>query len=393
MSHRGGQTSVTIGSADDASAGVSLLAPVDDGAGGTSGSPVPSLLPTTSAAATSALPPAPTSSESSIPLWQSIALANIYMFGCIILFLLIRYSKTKERLINEQRQESGLEPIILYDSAAAVFFTELFKCVASVIAMYYRTGKFLPISIFRDQTWRVGIYYAVPSAIYALYNNLTYLNLSIFDPGTYQVFMQTRVLFTGVLYTWILAKTLTHRKWAALVLLTLGVVSKYVTPDIKVDWRISFMLFQASLSAFAGVFNEFLLKKDIQMDVNEQNFFMYSFALIFNCGWGLYTNPSYYSSGDVFRSFNGIFFFIVLNAAIIGIVTSLILKFINVIVKAFASACEVLLTAILAAMFLNESLTKQDVVACVIVMYSIYIYYSNGMGDGSSNASILKPKK
>lgn len=351
--------------------------------------------PTTTAPASSAPLVAPTSSstpESTIPLWQSVVLANIYMFGCISLFLLIRYSKTKEARLNEELRAAGQPTIILYDSAAAVLFTELFKCLASVIAMYYRTGKFLPISVFRDKTWKVGVYYAVPSAIYALYNNLTYWNLTMFDPGTYQVFMQTRVLFTGVLYTWLLSKTLTNRKWGALVLLTVGVVSKYLTPELVIDWHIVFMLFQASLSAFAGVFNEFLLKKDLNMDVNEQNFFMYTFAVIFNCGWGLYTNPTYYTSGSVFRSFNGIFFFIVLNAAIVGIVTSLILKFINVIVKAFASACEVLLTAILAAIFLNESLTKQDVVACTVVMYSMYVYYTRGWGDEESSDEKSKAK-
>jgi solute carrier family 35 (UDP-sugar transporter), member A1/2/3 len=304
-------------------------------------------------------------SESSLPAWQSISLALIYMFGCITFYLLIRYSKS----LQKQGQ-------LVYDSSAAVFFTELFKWLFSVGAMYYRTGKFLPVSVFREGTWRVGIYFAVPSGIYAVYNNLTYFNLSAFDPGTYQVFMQTRVLFTGVLYTWILSKTLTQRKWMALVLLTFGVAAKYFTFNMQIDYRVVFMLFQASLSAFAGVYNEFLLKRDISMDVNEQNFFMYSFALLFNLGWGLMTNTEHYTSGEVFSSMNGIVLIIVLNGATIGIVTSLILKFINVIVKAFASACEVLLTAVLAALFLGEVLTLQDVLACSIVMVSIYFYYA-----------------
>jgi len=287
------------------------------------------------------------------------------MFGCITFYLLIRYSKSLER-----------KGEVVYDSASAVFFTELCKWLFSVGAMYYRTGKFLPVSVFTEGSWRVGVYFAVPSGIYAVYNNLTYFNLGSFDPGTFQVFMQTRVIFTGVLYTWILSKSLTSRKWAALVMLTFGVAAKYLTFHLQIDHRVLFMLFQASLSAFAGVYNEFLLKRDISMDVNEQNFFMYSFALLFNLGWGLFTNPDYYTSGQVLQSMNGIVLLIVVNGAVIGIVTSLILKFINVIVKAFASACEVLLTAVLASLFLGESLTLQDVVACCIVMASIYVYYT-----------------
>lgn len=313
-----------------------------------------------SSVSTSASSPLP--QPQPIPLWQMAALAAIYMLGSIALFLLIRFSK--------QGKSAS------YDNAAAVFFTELLKWAFSVGMMYYRTGKFLPTSVFREQSYRVGIYYAVPSLIYAVYNNLTYVNLTYFDPGTYQVFMQTRVMFTGLLYVQILRRPLTNRKWAALALLTLGVISKYWTWNLQIDYRVSFMLFQASLSAFAGVYNEFLLKRDIQMDVNEQNFFMYSFALFFNLSIGLYSNPTYYVSGQVFASLSGILALIVIVSATVGIVTSLILKFINVIVKAFASACEVLLTAVFAWWLLNESLTSKDFVASAMVMVAIYVYYT-----------------
>lgn len=330
-----------------------------------------------------AAPVIPANRETNLPLYQSATLALIYMFGCITYFLLIRYSKL--------RAASGEG--VTYDNAAAVFFTELFKWTFSLGMFFFRTGKFLPVTIFTDGTWRVGVYYAVPSAIYALYNNLTFFNLTGVHAGTYQVFMQTRVLFTGVLYTWILRRALGTRKWLSLVVLVVGVATKYVSFDMQVDSRVLFMLFQASLSAFAGVYNEYLLKDQPSMDVNEQNFFMYSFSLLFNFSYGFYSNPQYFTNGSLFGNLNGIFLLIVINGAVIGIVTSLILKFINVIVKAFASACEVLLTAVIAYFLLSEPLTRQDFVACVVVMYSIYIYYTTGplcpgttIGDESSTA-------
>jgi UDP-sugar transporter A1/2/3 len=303
--------------------------------------------------------------ESTLPLSQSALIALLYTVGSTVFFLLIRYSKKLEK-------EGGLK----YDNAAAVFFIELMKWTFSVCAMYFRTGKFLPISVFREGSWRIGLYYAVPSAIYFIYNNFTFFNLNIFDPATYQVFMQTRVLFTGVLYSIIFHKHLSRQKWLALVLLTIGVASKYFDFALAIDARVLFMLLQASLSAFAGVYNEFLLKRDISMDVNEQNFFMYSFALVFNLSFGFLMNPDYYTSGKVFSNVsNGTFFWIVVTGATMGISASLVLKFINVIVKAFASATEVLITAVLAAMFLGEALTGKDLVACTIVMSAIYLYY------------------
>ena len=38
--------------------------------------------------------------------------------------------------------------------------------------------------------------YTVPAGLYAVYNNLMYINLTNFDPGTYTLMMQLRILFT-----------------------------------------------------------------------------------------------------------------------------------------------------------------------------------------------------
>ena len=44
------------------------------------------------------------------------------------------------------------------------------------------------------------IYYLVPSFLYCLYNNLSFMNLSQFDPTTYLLLMQSRLLMTGMVY-------------------------------------------------------------------------------------------------------------------------------------------------------------------------------------------------
>ena len=43
-------------------------------------------------------------------------------------------------------------------------------------------------------------YYMVPALLYCLYNNLSFVNLSYFDPTTYFMFMQIRLLLTGIMY-------------------------------------------------------------------------------------------------------------------------------------------------------------------------------------------------
>ena len=58
------------------------------------------------------------------------------------------------------------------------------------------------LSIFNDlrKHWLVGAYYMVPASLYCLYNNLAFTNLANFDPTTYFVFMQIRLLMTGLIY-------------------------------------------------------------------------------------------------------------------------------------------------------------------------------------------------
>ena len=43
-------------------------------------------------------------------------------------------------------------------------------------------------------------YYMIPAFLYCLYNNLSFTNLANFDPTTYFMFLQIRLLLTGVIY-------------------------------------------------------------------------------------------------------------------------------------------------------------------------------------------------
>lgn len=42
--------------------------------------------------------------------------------------------------------------------------------------------------------------YLIPAFLYCLYNNLSFVNLSAFDPTTYYLLLQFRVVVTAVLF-------------------------------------------------------------------------------------------------------------------------------------------------------------------------------------------------
>ncbi|CBZ25102.1 conserved hypothetical protein [Leishmania mexicana MHOM/GT/2001/U1103] len=333
--------------------------------------------------------------DSTLPFLQSAALAAIYMLASMLFVLTIRYTK------NHHQQ---------YNDALVVFAIELTKLAVSVALKYREDAEFLPTKVLfsaqRREIWRGGLPYTVPSFLYTVYNNMTFSNLKLFDAGTYQVFMQTRILFTGILFSLLPHQALTVRKWVALVLLMIGVASKYYSPStLQLGPRVLLILPQALLSSMAGVYNEYALKKERHLSIHQQNFFTHLYVILFNTVFGLLADPAIITgvfaatttttrtSTAAVGELNGnaappqqrsgapLVVLLIIFGTVMGISAAFILKFLNVIAKAFASALEVLLTAAVAAALLGEPFTSHDAIAVWIVMTAMCMYYTRGWGD------------
>ena len=74
-----------------------------------------------------------------------------------------------------------------------------FHDISIYISLYLNSGVQLGTKSFYDNKYLM-IYYLVPSVLYCLYNNLSFINLSKFDPTTYLLLMQSRLLMTGMVY-------------------------------------------------------------------------------------------------------------------------------------------------------------------------------------------------
>lgn len=137
-------------------------------------------------------------------------------------------------------------------------------------------------------------------------------------------------------------------------------------------------------SCFAGVYNEFLLK-DAGANVNIflQNIFMYldsifwNMAIIFYQGNGL----NIFSAESLNPILKPIVIIVIFNNALTGITTSLFLKNLNSILKTFASALELLFTAVLSWIIFGIAVKFSTAAAIVIVSYSIYVYSQNPVNN------------
>uniref|UniRef100_T1JGU1 Sugar phosphate transporter domain-containing protein n=1 Tax=Strigamia maritima TaxID=126957 RepID=T1JGU1_STRMM len=306
-----------------------------------------------------------------------------------------------------------------YNTVTVVLLTECLKLVISTSVYlkdnYIFIHSFLSSDGERDVqkheryvlNWSIGdrtvlLLYFVPSLLYCLYNNLTFVNLAAFDPTTYFLLLQFRVVVTGVIFQILFAKKLSVKQWMSLVLLTVGCVIKqlHTTANNNADnnnnvgsvfsFNLILILLQVFCSCFAGVYNEYLLK-DAGADVHimMQNVFMYCDSIVCNVGVLAFNGQlSTAFTGEAIKSLAQFkVVLIVFNSAGIGIATSLFLKNLNSILKTFASALELMFTAVLCWIIFGIAVDANTVAAIAIVSYATYLYSQNPVVNLAKNLS------
>jgi UDP-sugar transporter A1/2/3 len=238
------------------------------------------------------------------------------------------------------------------------------------------------------------------------------VNLRSYDPTTYFLLLQFRVVVTGVVFQILFSKRLSSTQWISLILLTSGCILKQMgyshkssvtdsssnknTEDsFKFEAYINFNLFlilvQVFSSCFAGVYNEYILKeKENNVHIMLQNVFMYVDSIICNVLLLCIYTPNDGSNGGLIEAFsqsslsqilNYKVILIMINNALIGIVTSLFLKSLNSILKTFASALELMFTAVLSWIIFGIPLDFTTVIAIAIVSYATFLYSKNPVNN------------
>lgn len=138
-----------------------------------------------------------------------------------------------------------------------------------------------------------------------------------------------------------------------------------------------FIFVQLICSCLAGVYNEYLLKGDgARVNIFVQNLFMYVDSMI--CNVIFLAIQGNIIDAFTIENLRPVFTFnvviIIFNNAAIGITTSFFLRYLNSILKTFASALELLFTAILCYILFNIPIHLNTILSIAIVSIAIYIY-------------------
>ncbi len=141
------------------------------------------------------------------------------------------------------------------------------------------------------------------------------------------------------------------------------------------------MTLQVCCSVFAGVYNEYIIKNVAgdNVDIMLQNVYMYIDSILCNLAFlGYQGHLTTAFTPDALSTMLQMFvILIIVNNSMVGIVTSLFLKNLNSILKAFASALELIFTAFLSFLLLGIPLHWNTILAVTVVSYAVLMYAQN----------------
>lgn len=119
-----------------------------------------------------------------------------------------------------------------YFTSTAIFLTEIIKLAISLTFAIYEVSRSLapstPATVIFEQIYNAvfsgdGWKLAIPACLYTLQNTLQYVAVGNLDPVHFQILYQLKILTTAIFTVTMLGRSLSPKRWVALVILTMGV--------------------------------------------------------------------------------------------------------------------------------------------------------------------------
>lgn len=276
--------------------------------------------------------------------------------------------------LNITSQENGKYP---YNVGSVPFLSEFTKLCFSafMLSKALRSGERVNMT---TQTSSI-LLFPIPSIIYVVHNNVQFYIMNYVDAATYQILGNLKIVTTGVLFYLFLNKPLSKPQWMAIVLLTVGATMSQVKGcgDSVFSWPIQGYLFgilSAFLSAFAGIYTEFLLKKNND-NLYWQNVQLYGFGALFNMLRLMYDFGPLSFLSELTRGFNYVVWLIIANFAFAGLMISWIQKYADSILKVYATSSAMFITAVISIALFGLEPSLQLFLGIITATISLLLYY------------------
>ncbi|KAF8578235.1 hypothetical protein K439DRAFT_1395723 [Ramaria rubella] len=274
-----------------------------------------------------------------------------------------------------------------YSAASAVLLNELLKGSISLVIAVRRLEpnrtpwRRIARDIFSPDCWKLSI----PAILYVVQNNLQYVAASNLDAATFQVTYQMKILTTAAFSVLLLRKQLSTTKWLSLFFLALGVgivqihgggeSGKHAPADLRaMNPMLGFLAVTAACftSGLAGVYFEMVLKNS-QADLWVRNVQLSLFSLLPALLPAFLETQSSFPGG-LLRNFGVWAWATVLTQVLGGLITAVVIKHADNILKGFATSLSIVISFIASVILFDFAVTPAFVVGASVVLSSTWMY-------------------
>ncbi|KAI8989822.1 nucleotide-sugar transporter-domain-containing protein [Trametes punicea] len=300
-----------------------------------------------------------------------------------------------------------------YSPATAVLLNELLKGTISFVIAFIRVayasdapglgfaGWFFALrrvcqEVFSQDCWKLSI----PALLYVVQNSLQFVAISNLPVATFQVTYQMKILTTAAFSVALLRKKLTSSKWISLFFLAIGVaivqLQTVSTRQIPANTPVGSAHESAPLhihimsplkgfgavtaacftSGLAGVYFEMVLKNS-KADLWVRNVQLSLFSLL-PAIFPLFFETHHPAHGGIWanllRNFGGWAWATVSIQVLGGLITAVVIKYSDNILKGFATSLSIVLSFLASVALFGFRITPSFVIGSTIVLVATWMY-------------------
>lgn len=268
------------------------------------------------------------------------------------------------------------------NSTQLIIISDLFKLIVSFI-LFYSTKK-------SDSNEKLNIdniiWFAVPSFIYMLSNNLTFYVLFYLTPSMFNLLSNLKIPITSFLAFLFLHKTSFNiYQFVTIILIFFGntlAFYGYELNEFKLEnIGLILMIFYSLFSGGAAVYSEFVMKyKFHNENIFLQNVKFCISSVFFNFLVLLVSNTLFY------WNIESVHFLAIGSMALNGIMASLVIKYIGSIVKTYSTSLSVFVSIIISYLLWDYKISLYFILGVFVsftgINFFIYDKYSQFYRNG-----------
>jgi len=267
-----------------------------------------------------------------------------------------------------------------YMPYAVIFTTEFMRFGCSMALFLRDVPAQARNKTLLSMTWRYAIKWAIPGFIHAVNNYLAFVVLREVNSVRFQVLSSLKFVFTALLFRWALKHHLSDDQWLAIVLMVAGTAALQVCawdeqgdpiPINAIVWACISCL----LESIAHIYSEVLLKKyNTTHSIHAQCILLWFWSAIFSGVLLVRRYPGCFVAGGMFTGFSSWVLIMIANQVCVGLLTNVILKYQDNLVRIFAQAGAGAATVLLQSVCGLAPLRATEIFAAVIIGCAVILY-------------------